>query len=594
MKKRLSDLAFLFSYAWKNCKPYCFSVILKSLFQAFLPLFDIAGLGLAVDALTKGESRETVTKLIVIFLSCNLAVSLLSQLFTLINNNTMRKFSDIVQLGYMCDAVRINYHYAEDKSILDQKKRSLGGNPVWFLTDFGDLFKYVVQFAGILYLFARLSPIFIMIILLTSTVSVLLSFKSEKLSFILSKDRVEDDRKLEYLYTTMTDYSFAKEVRINRAGHFLAVKYDTCMKELAQRLAKHTKRTIGIDIATAVITVIQSAAMYLYFSYQVYSNQITIAEYTVLLGATTLLISLLLGFWRNIAKIRTTLDYTDLFREYCDSVKTNSTISSSNELPMPDISFNNLTLCFENVSFSYPNNERVILKDISFTLKHGERMGLVGLNGSGKTTLIKLICRLYDPTEGRITLNGIDIRTIPYKEYTKYLGIVLQDFCLFAYSVRENIVFDRAEDENRLDEAIQKSGLADKIASMDKGVDTSITKRFDNGGIDFSGGEGQKLALARVLYKNAELLMLDEPTSALDPLAEYELFSRLGELSEGKATLFISHRLSSTKFCDRILVLDNGSVVEEGSHSELMKKDGVYQKLFSTQAKYYEKAGADE
>lgn len=589
MKKRLSDLAFLLSHAWKNCKQCYFSVILKSLFEASLPLFDIAGLGIVVDALTKGESREAITKLIVIFLSCNLFVLLLSQLFTLINNNIMRKSSDIVQLGYMYDAVRINYHYAEDKSILDQKKRSVGGNSVWFLSHFGDLFKYVVQFAGIFYLFSLLSPVFIVIILLTSTVSVLLSFKSEKLSFALSEDCVEDERKLEYLYMAMTDYGFAKEVRVNRAGHFLALKYDACMKELAQKLAKHTKQTNGIDITTVVITAVQSAAMYAYFSYQVYSSQITIAEYTVLLGATTLFISLFLGFWKKIAQIRTTLDYTDLFRDYCNNVKTNSTISSSNELPIPDISFDDLTLSFENVSFSYPNNERVVLKDISFTLKQGERMGLVGLNGSGKTTLIKLMCRLYDPCEGRITLNGIDIRTIPYKEYTKYLGIVLQDFCLFAYSVRENIVFDRAENRNKLNDAIQKSGLADKIASMKNGVETFITKRFDNEGIDFSGGEGQKLALARVLYKNAGLLMLDEPTSALDPIAEYELFSRLDGLSEGKATLFISHRLSSTKFCDRILVLQDGSIIEEGTHSELMKKGGVYQKLFSTQSKYYER-----
>ncbi len=593
MKKRLSDLSFLLSYAWKNCKQYYFSITLKSLFQAVLPFFDFAGLGIVVDALTKGESQEVVTKFIVIFLLCNLAVSLLSQLFTLINNNIMRKSSDIVQLQYMYDAVRINYHYAEDKSILNLKKRSMGGNPVWFLSHFGDLFKYIVQFAGILYLFARLSPVFILIILMTSSVSVLFSFKSEKLGFDLSKDRVEDDKKLEYLHKTMTDYSFAKEVRINRAGNFLAAKYDMCMKLLAGRLKKHTKQTIGIGIVTAIVTVVQSAAMYLYFSYQVYSKEITITEYTVLLGATTLLISLLLGFFKTIAQVRTTLDYTDLFREYCNSVKSNSTISTSSEQPMPNISFDDLTLSFENVFFSYPNSERVILKNISFTLKHGERMGLVGLNGSGKTTLIKLMCRLYDPTEGRITLNGSDIRTIPYKEYTKYLGIVLQDFCLFAYSFRENIIFDRDTNITRLNDCIEKSGLADKIASMKNGIDTFITKRFDNGGIDFSGGEGQKLALARVLYKNAEFLMLDEPTSALDPIAEYELFSHLRELSEGKATLFISHRLSSTKFCDRILVLDGGSIIEEGAHWELIHKGGVYQKLFSAQAKYYEKTGVD-
>ena len=220
----------------------------------------------------------------------------------------------------------------------------------------------------------------------------------------------------------------------------------------------------------------------------------------------------------------------------------------------------------------------------------GEKLGIVGLNGSGKTTLIKLLCRLYDPTQGRITLNDIDIRKIPHDEYTKLIGIVLQDFCLFAYSVRENVVFDGQLDETHLYESIEKSGLSDKIMSLPNGANTSIYKTLDDEGIEFSGGEGQKLALARAIYKNAGIMILDEPTSALDPLAELALFSRLADIADGRTTLFISHRLSSTKFCDRILVLSDGKIAEIGSHDTLMEKDGIYADLFHTQAKYYESA----
>ena len=211
------------------------------------------------------------------------------------------------------------------------------------------------------------------------------------------------------------------------------------------------------------------------------------------------------------------------------------------------------------------------------------------MNGSGKTTLVKLLCRLYEPTEGYITLNGMDIRNIPITQYTEYLGIVLQDFMLFAYSVKENIVFDKSFDEKKLEQSIEKSGLKAKISSLNCGASTSISKILDENGIDFSGGEGQKLALARALYKDASFLILDEPTSALDPIAEYELFKNFSDIAEGKTTFFISHRLSSTRFCDRIFVLDDGMICESGDHDELLQKKGVYAELYESQAKYYRK-----
>ena len=183
----------------------------------------------------------------------------------------------------------------------------------------------------------------------------------------------------------------------------------------------------------------------------------------------------------------------------------------------------------------------------------------------------------------------MDIRNIPITQYTEYLGIVLQDFMLFAYSVKENIVFDKPFDEEKLEQSLEKSGLKSKISALHDGVATSISKILDENGIDFSGGEGQKLALARALYKNASFLILDEPTSALDPIAEYELFKNFSDIAEGKTTFFISHRLSSTRFCDRIFVLDDGMICESGDHDELLQKKGVYAELYESQAKYYRK-----
>lgn len=591
MKEKLHNAAYLFAYAWQKHKLSILTSGAKALFQAILPLVDIAGVGIVVGALTNGADKSKVVQLILFYLCVNLAIALISNLLTLADNNVMRRTSDIVQLDYMRNCLYINYHYAQDKSILDLKKKSMGAQPTWFLGYVGELFKYIVQFAGIVFIFASLSPMFIVLILLTSAVSVFLTFRAQKLDFEYKNARVTEDRQLDYLYKTMTDYKFAKEVRTAPAGELIAKKYSGILTFQIHKLAAFVRKNIGINTVRAIITVTQSALMYLYFSYQVTTGNIGIAEYTVLLGATTLFVSLLSGFFDKIAIIDKTLKYTDLFRQYRAFVTENSNISTTNLLSMPVIDVKNITLSFENVSFSYPGTDLEILINISFTVKSGEKIGIVGLNGSGKTTLIKLLCRLYEPTSGRILLNGIDIKTMPLAGYSKLIGIVLQDFCLFAYSVRENIVFDTECDVQRLSDCIGKIGLSTKIESLPNRIDTSIYKTLDDGGVEFSGGEGQKLALARAIYKDARILVLDEPSSALDPIAEYELFSKLADISDGKITFFISHRLSSTKFCDRIFVISDNTVAECGTHDELIDKGEIYADLFRSQAKYYEEGG---
>ena len=595
MKKRFENLCFLLAYTWKKCKPLYVASIGKALFNAFLPLIDIAGLGLVVDALVNNRPRQEVMRLILYFLLFNLTAALIAQLLTLAENIVMRKASDITQRDYIYDSIKIDYHYAQDRSILDLKKKSMGANPAWFIVSVGQLIKCIVQFAGIAYLFTVLSPLFLGVLLLTSIVSMLFILHERRLDYGYRNASAEDERAMEYLYKTMTDAGYAKEVRINRADNILTRKYTGRYEVYLERKTKLENKRAFLHVCSLILSVVQSAAMYLYFSHQVLSAQIGIGEYTVLLGATTLLASVLLEFFNlTVNKMAKTLDFTDLFRNYQEYITENSRIYASRTLSMPEIDCTNLKISFDDVSFAYPGTEHPVLEHISFTIVPGERLGIVGLNGSGKTTLIKLLCRLYDPTEGRITLNGADIRGIPHDEYTKFIGIVLQDFCLFAYSVAENVIFDGRMDEVRLRECIEKSGLSEKIASLPDGVHTSIYRTLDDNGVEFSGGEGQKLALARAIYKDAGILILDEPTSALDPLAELALFSRLSDIADGRTTLFISHRLSSTRFCDRILVLSDGRIAEMGTHDTLMQKGGIYADLFHTQAKYYESAEVAE
>ena len=231
------------------------------------------------------------------------------------------------------------------------------------------------------------------------------------------------------------------------------------------------------------------------------------------------------------------------------------------------------------------------MENISFEIPCHQKLGIVGLNGSGKTTLVKLILRLYLPSQGKITLNGIDISTIPFNSYIQHIGVVLQDYTLFAYSVKENIIFNGDTIIDKIITSIENSGLSKKIENLPQGINTSVGRELDDNGVEFSGGEGQKLAVARTDYRNAAILILDEPTSALDPIAEYELFSRLNEIAQNKTTIFITHRLSSTQFCEHLIVLSNGKVLEQGNHSQLMKQNGEYAQLFNSQAKYYSQNG---
>ncbi|MGN0507386.1 MAG: ABC transporter ATP-binding protein [Lachnospiraceae bacterium] len=243
-------------------------------------------------------------------------------------------------------------------------------------------------------------------------------------------------------------------------------------------------------------------------------------------------------------------------------------------------------LAFENVSFHYPGSEQLVLKNVSCRLNMKDKMAVVGRNGAGKTTFIKLLCRLYEPTEGRITLNGVDIRKYDEEEYRDLFGVVFQDFKLFAFPVRENIVAGFEPEDEKFWECLRQAGAAELVRQMPDGPDTVLYKQKEDG-VEISGGEAQKLALARALYKDAPVVILDEPTAALDPISEAQVYAGFDEMVKDKTSIYISHRMSSCRFCNDILVFQNGTIVERGSHEKLLKKGGEYAALWRAQAQYY-------
>ena len=245
---------------------------------------------------------------------------------------------------------------------------------------------------------------------------------------------------------------------------------------------------------------------------------------------------------------------------------------------------------FRNVSFKYGTSEKYALRNINVKLNSKERIAIIGENGAGKSTFVKLLMRLYEPTEGTILLNGVDIKTIDYEHYQNFFAAVFQDFKLFSFTIRENITFDTdttSERKKDLQKIVNATGLDKVVAKLSKGLDTTVYRDFDDAGFTPSGGEGQKIAIARAAYKNAPIVILDEPTAALDPISESQIYEQFNQFFSDKCSLYISHRMAVTKFSDRTLVFDNAQIVQDGNHEDLMNQKGKYRELYELQAQYY-------
>ena len=402
----------------------------------------------------------------------------------------------------------------------------------------------------------------------------------------------KSNRVFSYVYWELADFRYGKDVRLYDSSSLMgtrAKKYADIQINIWKKQAKgRLKNDYGSNIANAL----RDGVSYFYMGVRAIKGIITIGDFTLCVASASRLYQSLLQLGENLQSIYEKCRYAYKFIEFMDYP---DALSKGTK----EVLDGEHTIVFENVSFKYPRSDRYVLENINLTIRPGEHLAIVGLNGAGKTTFIKLLCRLYDVTEGRILIDGTDIREYSEDEYRKLFAVVFQDFKLFAFSLKENIEFsdafllDKEESERRAKEVLELSGLYEDASKLDKGIDTMIFKSFDEHGTELSGGQQQKTAISRALYKDAPIVILDEPTAALDPIAEYDIYKKFDTLVGGKSAIYISHRLSSCKFCDRIAVFADSTIKEYGTHEELVKmKGGVYATMFNTQAKYYVKNAA--
>ncbi len=391
-------------------------------------------------------------------------------------------------------------------------------------------------------------------------------------------------RKLEYMENVTTDFSYAKDIRLFGMQKYLAKKQINVYDEELRHWIKSRQYWIYNTIFAHGISLLRQLIIIGWLVYSVVFNGLSIGNFTLYTASAAAFSNAINEILQALSALRERSAHTDDYRSFMDIP---SADDKAQTIPIPPA--DKYTFEFKNVSFKYRGQEKYALKNVNLTLHAGEKLAVVGLNGAGKSTFIKLLLRLYDVTEGCILMNGTDIRKFDRKEYYELFAPAFQDVMVFAFPVAENVSMkepfntDKAEAEKML----RLAGLGDKLDKLEKGVDTELLKVLYDDGVDLSGGEKQKLALARALYKKSKIIVLDEPTAALDALAEFRLYQSFNELVGDRTAVYISHRLSSTRFCDRVAMFKDGEMVEIGTHDSLMEADGAYADMFRVQAQYY-------
>lgn len=480
-----------------------------------------------------------------------------------------------------------DFERLEDPDFLDmQKKASKFLYCDWhgfgYLLDcsmnaLGQIFTLIGIAAIIATIDFRILILFIVLIILGA----LIEKRAKQNAVRLSESIIQDQRGWMYYASLFEDQSFAKEIRLNSLGKWLLDKERNYFAKVNENQKKQNDGFIISGFFGAVFTLIQQSAAYAYLIYCVISGAISIGSFAMYTGAVTTFSIAFRNVLDSLIEIQTYDIYYDKLDEYLNLPKT---LREGKELIDAD---RNHSIEFRNVSFQYSGSDVYALKNINITIPFGQKLSIVGENGAGKTTFVKLMTRMYDPTEGEILLDGVNIKTIDYEQYMSIFSSVFQDYRLFSFSIKDNVAFAQPMDEDKVRDILEYVGFGEKLRSLQNGIDTSVFKNFDEAGFEPSGGEGQKLALARALYKDAPIVLLDEPTAAMDPKAEYELYQRFNEMVQGKTAVYISHRLSSAKFCDVIAVFRNGQIIEYGTHDELYSKGGLYKALFSMQSQFY-------
>lgn len=591
----LSNLKYIMGYAWSQdkvlfaqCGVYTILASIAPFIGIFLPKF-------LIDELLGQRRIEIILMTLIGFFLLSSVVNYsiawlrcaYSPRVTKIRTDYITMISDKI--------MKMDFKNTEDPEVLNKIKSVMNavmsnntGVEGVYHTLLG-LFGRLTAFVGYISIVLFLSPWILLFLIINVLISYALTMRVKKYEYSQKEKAADKDRRTFYVFDTMYDFAYGKDIRIYDLKNILIDKFKKFRGERIDISNDVQEKQLKVKIVDVILLVIRECVVYGYLIYNVLFRGMGIGDFTMYFSTINGFGDWMKGILDDLAYIKAQNMYLDDMREFLE-------IKSEDKAKTRDIPIDSsYEIEFKNVSFKYPKTDKYIYKNLSLKIKKGQRLAIVGINGAGKTTFVKLLCRLYEPTSGEILINGVNIKDFSKEEYYKILSVVFQDIKTFAFTVAENVSLENLEDVDRekVLQCIEKAGVGDKINSLQKGIDTSLLKILDGEGVELSGGENQKLALARALYKNGKIVILDEPTSALDAVAEYNIYKGFDELIGDKTAIYISHRLASTKFCDVIAFFENGEIVEYGTHEELLKKNGKYSDMFNIQAQYYkEESGA--
>ncbi|MDP4089833.1 MAG: ABC transporter ATP-binding protein [Bacillota bacterium] len=595
-------------YYWKVDRVMLPLIITQSILEAIQPYITIFLSGLLIDALYEGKDIPRMIRYAVLGVSIKLVISLVEYYLGKVKWTKYRNMHNYQGILMSEKLMSMDYEYIEDEKIqtIVRKQWEYSHDGVYFIL-FNKMeavvrtgFSILISTCVVIPLFLKSgrtdtlsekiinSPIFALGLIFLIAIGMFFSIRSMKQMQATGRESQDKmmilNRTFFYYFNNFLDASEkGKDVRMFHMKNLISQENDNLLKNVSRNTEMMEKVRWRFELVNQPVSTLAGGFVYLFVGLRALVGTITIGNVVRYAGSIMQFIGSFSEFLTNLSALRLNNQYLAemLYFLELDPMKHNGTI------PVEKPQDNRFVIEFRHVYFKYPGTQDYVIKDLNMTFNIGERLAVVGRNGSGKTTFIKLLCRLYEPTEGQILLNGIDINEYVYEEYLKLFSVVFQDSRIYSFTVGNNVAASEEADEERVKNALERARLTGLLDKMPKGINTCVYMDFDKEGVEISGGEAQRMEIARAIYQDRPFVIMDEPTAALDPIAEYEVYAGFNEMIGNKTAIYISHRLSSCRFCNDIIVFEDGNIVERGNHTALVKGKGLYEKMWNAQAQYY-------
>jgi len=585
----LKGLLFFIKFSWQHEKRYLVYRVLNQFITSMIPIVAVIMPRFIINELMGYQRLSHLSLYVGILAGYTFAASTLSSWLVWTGFTHRIKLSQDFNDFTHEKTIRADYADIESSRYLEMKEKAdkfLFGNWKGFsyvLDRAIDIIGEAFTLIGVILVIATLNPAIVLIFIVLVLLSSYVEARVQREQADMNLEMTLLTRRVVYYGQVIEDFSYGKELRLNSCGSWLLKRERAHWQQTYELYKKSNALGIKSGVFNSFTGLVQQVISYAYLVARFLGGHISLGDFTMFVGGVAAFSGAMRSLMQNIVEVSEYRKYYVAIEKYLNIP---AKMRENKRLPIPP---GDPEIEFHNVSFSYPGQEGYALRNINITLKPREKLSIVGENGAGKSTFVKLLCRIYDPSEGKILLNGVDVRDIDFDSYMGLFGTVFQDYKLYALSLKDNVALSQSDyvDDGAVEAVLRKSGLGDKLDNLPKGVQTLVYRNFDGEGFEPSGGEGQKIALARALFKDAPIAILDEPTAALDPRAEFEMYKHFDDLVAGKTAVYISHRLSSARFCERIAVFHDGKIVEKGSHDELIRKDGAYAELFRMQAQFY-------